>query len=483
MEGFRVRQGWRCIWREIAFGGVFMSTLIQNGTLICPEGPVRADLRVEGGKIVQLGPGLPSGDSRILDASGKLVFPGFIDTHTHFEMNKGLPNETADDWASGTLAAVAGGTTTVLDFAEPERGAALSSALETWHSRADGRACCHYGFHMTVKDWNPDIKAELAAMTAAGVTSYKVYLAYDNLRVSDGTALEVVRAVGEQGGIVGCHCENGDFVSAGVEAQRKAGNLAPGAHPLSRPAVVEAEAVNRWLAIGELAGCPVNIVHLSTARGLELVRAARGRGQKAYVESCPQYLLLDESRYRLPGFEGAKFVLSPPLRSVEDQNALWGAVEAGEVDTIGTDHCSFRFRGGKELGREDFSQIPNGIPGVEHRPVLMYTAGVASGRISAWQLMRLLSEQPAKLFGMYPQKGALAVGSDGDIVILDPSYSGRVTADAQHQNVDYTPYEGFEVKCRVDTVLLSGETVVAHGQVVARGKGRFVRRGASQFWR
>jgi len=460
-----------------------MSILIKNGTLICSKGPLRADLRTEGEKIAQIGEDLPAGDSRVIDASGKLVFPGFIDTHTHFEMNKGLPNETADDWASGTLAALAGGTTTVLDFAEPERGASLSSALETWHSRAEGRASCHYGFHMTVKDWNPEIKAELAAMTAAGVTSYKVYLAYDNLRVSDATALEVVRAVGEQGGVVGCHCENGDFVSAGIQAQKAAGNLGPAAHPLSRPAVVEAEAVDRWLAIGELAEYPVNIVHLSTARGLELVRAARRRGQKVYAETCPQYLLLDDSRYRLPGFEGAKFVLSPPLRAAADRDALWRGLEAGDVDTIGTDHCSFDLKGVKELGREDFSKIPNGIPGVEHRPVLMYTAGVASGRMTSHQLMKLLSEQPARLFGMYPKKGALCVGSDADITILDPGRTGRVTAAEQHQHVDYTPYEGFETKCRVDTVLLSGQAVVEEGQVVSCGRGRFVRRGPSLFWR
>jgi len=460
-----------------------MSILIQNGTLICPDGPVQADLRVEGEKIAQIGPGLPAGDSRVIDAAGKLVFPGFIDTHTHFEMNKGLPNETADDWASGTLAALAGGTTTVLDFAEAERGASLSSALDAWHSRADGRASCHYGFHMTVKDWNPAIQAELAVMEREGVTSYKVYLAYDNLRVSDGTALEVVRAVGERGGIVGCHCENGDLVSAGIAAQRAAGNLGPAAHPLSRPAAVEAEAVSRWLTVGELAGYPVNIVHLSAARSLELVRAARERGQRFYVESCPQYLLLDDSRYELPGFEGAKFVLSPPLRKKEDNAALWAALASGEIDTIGTDHCSFDFKGVKELGREDFSRIPNGIPGVEHRPALMYTAGAASGRVSAHQLMKLLSEHPAKLFGMYPRKGALAAGSDADVTILDPGYRGVLTAAAQHQNVDYTPYEGFEVQCRADTVLLSGEAAVLDGEVIARGRGRFIRRGPSLFWR
>lgn len=460
-----------------------MSILIQNGTLICPAGPVKADLRVEGCKIAEIGPALPAGNSRVLNAAGKLVFPGFIDTHTHFEMNKGLPNETADGWASGTLAALAGGTTTVLDFAEPVRGASLASALDVWHSRAGGAASCHYGFHMTIKDWNPAIQRELADMDRAGVTSYKVYLAYDNLKVSDRTALEVVRAVGELGGVVGCHCENGDLVSAGAAAQKAAGNLGPSAHPLSRPAAVEAEAVNRWLTIGELAGYPVNIVHLSTKRGLELLRMARARGQRVYAETCPQYLLLDDSRYRLPGFEGAKFVLSPPLRGLDDQAALWDGIRLGELDTIGTDHCSFHFKGVKELGREDFSQIPNGIPGVEHRPVLMYTAGVAAGRITAHQMMKLLSEQPAKLFGMYPRKGALAVGSDADIVIFDPEYTGRITAAAQRQNVDYTPYEGFEAKGRVEAVLLSGETAVENGQVTAPRRGRFVRRGPSAFWR
>jgi len=265
--------------------------------------------------------------------------------------------------------------------------------------------------------------------------------------------------------------------------RKAAGNLSPAAHPRSRPAAVEAEAVTRWLTVGELAGYPVNVVHLSTARGLEAVRAARARGQKVYVETCPQYLLLDESLYSLPGFESAKFVLSPPLRSMDDQQALWGALQNGEIDTIGTDHCSFHFRGVKELGREDFSRIPNGIPGVEHRPVLMYTAWIAEGRLSAHQMMKLLSEQPAKLFGMYPQKGALAVGSDADIVIFDPDAKGAITAAAQYQNVDYTTYEGMNTRGRVETVLLLGEMAVQDGVVKERCKGRFVRRGQPAYWR
>ena len=460
-----------------------MSILIQNGILVLPTGPIQADLRVAGGRIAELGPGLAPGASRVIDAQERLVFPGFIDTHTHLEMNKGFPNETADDWYTGTRAALAGGTTTVLDFAEPERGATLASALETWHGRADGAACCNYGFHMTVKDWSPSIRSELREMTAAGVTSYKVYLAYDNLRLSDAAAYEVVKAVGAEGGVVSCHCENGDLVTEGIRAQQAAGNLSPAAHPLSRPPAVEAEAVGRWLTIAELAGCPVNIVHLSTLRGLEAVRAARTRGQRLYVETCPQYLLLDERSYRLPGFESAKFVLSPPLRAQENCAALWDALEAGEIDTIGTDHCSFRFHGAKELGREDFSKIPNGIPGVEHRPSLMYTYGVAAGRITAVDMARLLAENPARLFGMYPQKGVLAVGSDADLVIFDPNDTGRITAETQYQNVDYTPYEGMELRGRVDTVLLGGEVAVEGGRVLLERRGRYVSRGPSGFWR
>ena len=460
-----------------------MSILIQNGTLLCPEGPVKADLRVEGETIVQIGPALPVGDSRVIDASGKLVFPGFIDTHTHFEMNKGTIRETADDWTTGSRAALAGGTTCVLDFAEPERGASLQSALETWHGRAEGRASCHYGFHMTIKDWDPRIKAELADMTAQGVTSYKVYLAYPNLRVSDAVAYQVIRAVAEQGGIVGCHCENGDLIEAATAALKAAGKLTPASHPLSHAAVMEDEAVTRWLALAEQAGAPVNVVHLSTRRGLEAARRARERGQKLYLETCPQYLTLTEEKYSLPGFEGAKYVCAPPLRTAEDVAALWAALAAGEIDTVGTDHCSFHFHPTKELGREDFSAIPGGIPGVEHRPALMYTFGVAAGRITPHQMMALLAEQPAKLFGMYPRKGALAVGSDGDIVIFDPNYTWRITAEGQYQNVDYTPYEGMEMAGRTDTVLLSGQVAVEGGRVIAQGLGRYVRRGPCQFWR
>ncbi|NLF34585.1 MAG: dihydropyrimidinase, partial [Clostridiales bacterium] len=353
-----------------------------------------------------------------------------------------------------------------------------------WRGRADGRVSCHYGLHMTIKDWNEAVRGELAEMTAAGVTSYKIYLAYPDLRVSDAAACQIVKAVEGQGGIVGCHCENGDLVAEGIAAMKAQGRLGPEGHPASRPPLVEAEAVDRWLAIAELAGgAPVNVVHLSTRRGLEAVRAARARGQKIYVETCPQYLLLDEGQYRLPGFEGAKFVLSPPLRSPEDQAALWEALESGEIDTVGTDHCAFDFHGGKTLGRGDFSKIPNGIPGVEHRAALLYTYGVAAGRISLVRFMKLLAEQPARLFGMYPQKGTLAVGSDADIVVFDPYVTNRISARSQHQNVDYTPYEGLLCSGRVDTVLLEGQVVMEAGRVLRERAGRYVPRGPCGFWR
>ena len=460
-----------------------MSILIQNGTLILPQGPVRASLRVEGARIAEIGPDLPAGSSRVLDASGKLVFPGFIDTHTHFEMNKGTPRETADNWFSGTRAALAGGTTCVLDFAEPERGCSLQSALEEWHRRADGRACCHYGFHMTIKDWDPRIRAELPAMTAQGVTSYKIYLAYDPLRVSDAVAFSVIEAVGREGGVLGCHCENGDLIQCAVARLKAAGERSPAAHPRSHTPAMEAEAVTRYLALAEEAGYPVNVVHLSTRRGLEAARAARARGQALYLESCPQYLTLTEERYRLPEFEGAKYVCAPPLRAQRDMDALWEALAGDEIDTIGTDHCSFRFHPTKFLGKDDFSAIPGGIPGVEHRPCLMYTFGVKAGRITLLQMMQALCERPAKLFGLFPQKGTLAVGSDADLVLFDPDIPWRIQAARQYQNVDYTPYEGMEMAGRTDTVLLSGQVAVSGGQVVREGLGRYVHRGPAQFWR
>ena len=457
-----------------------MTRLIRNGTVVSPEGLRELDVLVEDGKIAALGPwGMDVPADETVDASGKLIFPGFIDVHTHFEMNAGLPNETADDFASGTRAAAAGGTTTIVDFSTQDRGDTLAHALETWHRRADGKCACNYGFHMAITDWNESVRREMADMTAAGVTSYKVYLAYEALRLSDAAVYEVLDEANRQGALVSAHCENGDLVNEGIAARKRAGELGPAAHPKSRPDCVEAEAVDRFLTIGECAGAPVYVVHLSTRRGLEAALAARKRGQELYLESCPQYFLLNEDKYQLPGFEGAKFVCSPPLRSAGDSTALWQALSAGEIDTLSTDHCSFDYEGAKQLGKDDFSAIPNGMPGVETRPGLMLTNSPAHG-VDYPALCRVMSENPARLFGMYPRKGVVAQGSDADLVIWDPAWRGTVTAAAQVQNVDYSPFEGFPLEGRADAVLVNGQFAVKDGALTGVLAGQYVHRGPSQ---
>lgn len=453
-----------------------MRFILKNGTLVSPDGTRKADIEVENGTISRIGEKLVSQDAKVIDVSGKLVFPGFIDTHTHFKLDAG-EFFTADDFYTGTRAAIAGGTTTILDFATQDRGETLEEALKVWHEKADGLCSCDYGFHMSISQWDPSVKEELKLMTKEGITSYKLYMAYDNLKVDDGEILDILKAVCEEGGIVGVHCENGTLVSYLSSKLKEDGALGPSAHPLSRPDEVEAEAIYRLLTIARLAGAPVNIVHLSTRKGCMIAREAKEKGQKVFIETCPQYLLLDDSKYYLPGFEGAKYVMSPPLRKKEDMECLWQAVEDGLVDTIGTDHCSFNMKGQKERGLDDFTRIPNGIPGVEHRPQLMYTYGVAKGRINVERLCALLSTNAAKLFGMYPRKGILQEGSDGDIVVWDPEYRGRISAESQLQNVDYTPYEGIEVIGRPEYVFLRGQMVVRDGKVISEKKGVYIHRG------
>lgn len=455
-----------------------MELLIKNGILVTPEQSYESDILVRDGRIAQIGKNLTA--QEVFDAAGCRIFSGFIDAHTHLDMDNGV-TFTADNFATGTIAAACGGTTTLVDFATQDRGGTLAQALSTWHSRADGNSSCDYAFHMAITDWNPETRKEIAQMVKAGVSSFKLYLAYDNLRVTDAELYEALKAVGEVHGIVGVHCENGDLVNELVAENRAAGNLSPKYHPLSRPDYVEAEAVARYCYIAQAAGVPVNIVHLSTKAGLEEALRARARGQKVYIETCPQYLSLTDEVYRLPDFESAKYVCSPPVRSQTDRDALWEAVRSGVVDTISTDHCSFNFKGQKELGLGDFSKIPNGMPGLEQRPALLYTLGVATGRITENQMAAMLSERTARLFGMYPQKGALAVGSDADLVVWDPSVRGVITAGSQHNNCDYTPYEGMETQGRAKAVFLRGEQIVREGEPLATGKGRYVARHESEY--
>lgn len=451
-------------------------TIIQHGTLVLPDGLMQGDLAFENGVITRVAPAIEAGaGDAVCEAAGCLVFPGFIDAHTHLDMDSGT-TVTADDFASGSRAAACGGTTTLVDFATQERGGTLTDALDAWHRKAEGKCACNYAFHMAVTDWNEQTRAELPQMFERGVTSFKAYYAYDNLRLDDAQMYDLLSALRPFGGVLGVHCENGTLVNRLQRQQLDRGVTGPAGHPASRPPVVEAEAIRRLCAVAKLADSPVHIVHLSSAEGLEEVRRARASGQKVWVETCPQYLLLDESRYHLEGFEGAKYVMSPPLRSPADREALRAAVLDGEIDTISTDHCSYRFGDQKALGRDDFTNIPNGAPGIEHRPALIYTSFVASGLMTAAQMCRLLSENPAKLFGMWPRKGRLAQGADADITVWDPQARWVIRAEAQHQNVDYTPYEGFEAAGRARAVYVGGQLAAKDGEPSGASAGRYVKR-------
>ncbi len=450
--------------------------LIENGILVTPHGLQKANMRISDGKIEQTGAELsPQKNEETLDAAGCYVFPGFIDAHTHLDMNNGVTT-TADDFASGTRAAVAGGTTTIVDFCTQEKGGTLQQAIDCWHGKADGKCSCNYAFHLAVCDWNEAVKQELQQAVQQGITSFKVYLAYDALRVDDAQLLDILSTVKALGGVLGVHCENGTLVNYLCEKQKQTGNFSPAAHPKSRPPQVEAEAIARLLHIAKLADAAVHIVHLSSAAGLDEIRCARERGQTVYVETCPQYLLLDDSLYLKDGFEGAKYVISPPLRSKEDVLTLQEAVCSGEIDTIATDHCSYNFNTQKKLGEADFTKIPNGAPGIEHRPQLIFTQLVSTGRITPQKMCSLLSTNPAKLFGMYPQKGSLQVGSDADIVIWNPEKTHTISAKTQFQNVDYTPFEGFAVKGGAETVLINGKTAVKNSMPCNTFYGEFIKR-------
>ena len=451
-------------------------TIIQHGTLVLPDGLMQGDIAFENGVITRIAPAIEAGaGDAVCEAAGCLVFPGFIDAHTHLDMDSGT-TVTADDFASGSRAAACGGTTTLVDFATQERGGTLRDALDAWHRKAEGKCACNYAFHMAVTDWNEQTRAELPQMFERGVTSFKAYYAYDNLRLDDAQMYDLLSALRPFGGVLGVHCENGTLVNRLQREQLEKGVTGPAGHPASRPPVVEAEAIRRLCAVAKLADSPVHIVHLSSAEGLEEVRRARASGQKVWVETCPQYLLLDESRYHLEGFEGAKYVMSPPLRSPADREALRAAVLGGEIDTISTDHCSYRFGDQKALGRDDFTNIPNGAPGIEHRPALIYTSFVASGLMTEAQMCRLLSENPAKLFGMWPRKGRLAQGADADITVWDPQARWVIRAEAQHQNVDYTPYEGFEAAGRARAVYVGGQLAAKDGEPSGASAGRYVKR-------
>ncbi len=448
--------------------------IVTGGTLVTPDGPVAGDLAIEGNKIVRIAGRIePTAGDEVFDARGCWVFPGFIDGHTHMQCWTGI-DWTADSFETGTRAAACGGTTTIVDYATQDKGMTLVGALDEWQRRAEGTATANYAFHMAIADWNDEARAQMPVMRERGVTSFKTYFAYDHLKLDDAETLEVLEAVRDLGGILGVHCENGRLVDEYRERVLSQGITGPEGHAMSRPAVCEAEAISRLCYLAEAAGARVNVVHCSSALGLEAVRAARARGVDVSLETCPQYLLLDDSRYLEPDFGGAKYVMSPPLRKQEDRDALRAAVLSGEVDTIATDHCSFNLHGQKDRGIGDFTKIPNGGPGVEHRPALVMTT--FADDLGPQDFCRLMSENPARVFGMYPRKGALLEGSDADVCVWDPTIEWTITARGQHQAVDHTPYEGFEVRGRARLVFVNGELAVRNGEPTGATPGTYVAR-------
>ena len=448
-----------------------MRILIKNAFLVFENRVEQGDLLIDGRKIAQTGGAIDAAADKYIDGSGCYVFPGFIDTHTHFDLEVGS-TVTADDFVTGTKAAVVGGTTTVLDFATQERGMTLMEAFRKWENKAKGSSC-NYGFHMAVSEWNQARIAEIPLMIENGVTSFKMYMVYDNMRLSDGVMYEAIKYLAKEDCIIGIHCENDDILKARVKELKAAGKTGSRYHAVSRPNIVEADGVGRLMDAAYLAGGPAWVVHLSTKEGLAIARRARERGQEVYLESCPQYLVLEESMY--DASDGAKFIMSPPLRSKDDQEALLKAMAAGEIDWIGTDHCSFTMAQ-KAVGKDDFSKTPNGGAGVQNRAEIVYTRAVKGGYLDIVEMGQLLSTRAAKLFGLYPRKGALQAGSDADIVIFDPDAPHVIRAATNLHNCDNSPYEGYEAAGKARDVLLNGQLVVENGQLVAPGKGEYVHR-------
>ncbi len=450
-----------------------LDCVITRGTLVTAEGIVQADLGIREGKIAAVGQELAG--RQTIDAGGMLVLPGAVDEHVHLQMPV-AGTVSSDDFYTGTVAAAHGGTTTVIDFVEPAEGQPLLEALAARRAEADGKVVIDYGLHMTLARSDSATLAQIPACIEAGLSSFKLYMTYAAMRLDDGQLLAVMEAVHAHSGRVLVHAENHHAIAYLVARALASGHTGPENHPLTRPAVLEAEAIHRLLALARVAGSPVAVAHLSCAEGLAEVRAARARGQSVWVETCPHYLILDEAEYRRPGFEGAKFVLSPPLRTGADRAALWAALAAGEVNGVATDHCPFYYATQKSLGRDDFSRIPGGTAGIETRLALLYHFGVRAGRITAERWVEACCTEPARRFGLAPHKGTLAVGADADVVIWDPTRRTTLSYTTLHQNVDYTPYEGLEVDGGPIAVLSRGRLVVSEGELLAApGQGRFLR--------
>lgn len=458
-----------------------MSILIKNGRVITAVDDYQADIFIEKETVSVIGKTLDMEADVIIDASERYVIPGGVDPHTHLDMPFG-GTTSADDFETGTKAAAHGGTTTIIDFAIQKKGTSTIEALDIWHQKAEGKTAIDYGFHMIITDLEDDRVWELKKLADEGITSYKLFMAYPGvLYVDDGTLFRAMRKAGEDGTMVCMHAENGIVIDEIVKRAVKEGKTAPKYHALTRPTRMEAEGVHRAIAIAEVANVPVYIVHLSSSDALEQVTLARNRGVQAFAETCPQYLFLDYSYYEKEGFEGAKYVMTPALRDKWNQDKLWRGLQFGDLQSISTDHCPFCFKEQKELGINDFSKIPNGAPGIENRMSLVYNGGVVANRISLNKFVELTSTAAAKLFGLFPKKGTIAVGSDADIVIFDPNRKETISVGnpcMHHMRVDYNAYEGFEVQGISETVISRGKIIIKDCQYAGKkGDGRFIKRG------
>ncbi len=454
-----------------------MKTLIRKGLIVTAQDTRRADLLIEDEKISMIGEDLQVAADRVENADGLLVLPGAVDVHTHLD-TPSSGTVSSDDFPTGTRAAAFGGTTTLIDFATQVRGESLRSTLETRLRQAEGKAAVDYSFHMAITDLRDDGLSEMRSLIRDGTTSFKLFMAYPgSLMVDDATIFRVLRAAGEEGGLVCIHAENGAVIDLIVREALSEGKRSPRYHALTRPEAAEAEATGRAIALAEMARAPVYIVHVSCAGALNRVRQARDRGLPTYAETCPQYLLLSIGEYDRPGFEGAKYVLTPPLRERWNQEELWQGLAANQLQVVSTDHCPFNFKNQKELGKDDFSKIPNGGPGIETRVSLLYDRGVRQGRISLNRWVDLVSTAPARLFGLFPRKGTIAVGSDADIVVFDREAETTLSAASHHMRVDYSLYEGWKIKGVSRKVYSRGNLIVDGGDFVGRvGAGRFVAR-------
>lgn len=455
-------------------------TIIKGGTIVTDRDTFKGDIGIKDGKISKIEVNLKEDAQKIIDAQGRYVIPGGIDPHTHMDMPFG-GTYASDDFHTGTVAAACGGTTTIVDFAIQSKGKSLKEASETWRKKADGNAVIDYGIHIAVTDMNEEVLKEIPLIIKEGYSSFKLFMTYDGLRVTDDVLMNTLIVVNENGGLTGVHAENYYAIKYFTDKFKEEGKIEPKYHALSRPDLVEGEAAGRAIKLAKLVNAPLYIVHNSCEASTSEIKRAREEGYPIIGETCPQYLLLSYDNYKEPGFNGAKYVMSPPLRDKKNWPYLWESLADNTLQLVATDHCPF-FMKQKEMGKEFFGKIPNGAPGIELRMALIYTYGVVKEKFDLQRFVQVTSTNAAKIFGMYPEKGTIAIGSDADIVIFDPNVEKVVNVEMLHENVDYTPFEGFKLKGYPETTILRGKVIVEKGQFVGeKGDGEFIKRKAPMF--